>query len=413
MATNVVGGTPKNAPAAQPNSLYKLAALTPGTTYYWKIISKTAANMTAGGAIWSFTTTTTGPATGATVASVNPNTGPDSGGTAVTISGTNFGASPIVSFGNSLANKIVLVNSTTITAVTPPHAGGAVGVTVSSATGGTGTLPTAYTYTTTPVSTALKINLVSPSTGSPAGGDSVTITGSNILSGAQVTFGGVAATVNSITKNAIQVTTPPGNTGPAVDVVVTNPNAPPATVKGAFTYTSPPGPPSVGSVSPNSGSLNGGSSVTINGSGFAFGAVLTIGGKTATTITVMPGGNVITATVPSNNLGAADVVVTNRDGQTSTLTGGYTYTTAPPPLANSISPNTGTVNGGTTFTINGSNFLYGASVTIGGRPATVQTVTGSYINAVTPAGQSTGSADVIVTNPDGQSQTVIGGYTYQ
>ena len=35
---------------------WPLPDLQPGTTYYWKIVSKTMANMTAGGAVWSFTT---------------------------------------------------------------------------------------------------------------------------------------------------------------------------------------------------------------------------------------------------------------------------------------------------------------------------------------------------------------------
>ena len=34
---------------------YALPALTAGRTYYWKIVSKTMANQTATGAVWSFT----------------------------------------------------------------------------------------------------------------------------------------------------------------------------------------------------------------------------------------------------------------------------------------------------------------------------------------------------------------------
>ena len=77
-----------------------------------------------------------------------------------------------------------------------------------------------------------------------------------------------------------------------------------------------------------------------------------------------------------------------------------------------MSPSSGTVNGGTAITINGANFQYGATVTIGGRPATVQTWTNGYLYATTPVGQSTGIVDVIVTNPDAQTVTLTGGYTY-
>ena len=41
---------------------FVLPALTPGTTYFWKIVSKTAALMTKTGPIWSFTTSGTAPA---------------------------------------------------------------------------------------------------------------------------------------------------------------------------------------------------------------------------------------------------------------------------------------------------------------------------------------------------------------
>ena len=142
----------------------------------------------------------------------------------------------------------------------------------------------------------------------------------------------------------------------------------------------------------------------------------------ATTIAVVNGTTVL-ATTPAHVVGAADVVVTNIDPATgvidsgsgsNTLPGGYTYTTAPSPAINAVSPNTGTVSGGTPITITGSNFVFGANVFVGGQKVTVQTTTGSYIYATTPpAGNGTGNADVTVLNPDGQSNTLSGGYTYQ
>jgi phosphatidylserine/phosphatidylglycerophosphate/cardiolipin synthase-like enzyme len=41
---------------------YALPTLQPGTTYYWQIVSRTMANLTATGAVWSFTTSGTAPA---------------------------------------------------------------------------------------------------------------------------------------------------------------------------------------------------------------------------------------------------------------------------------------------------------------------------------------------------------------
>lgn len=83
-----------------------------------------------------------------------------------------------------------------------------------------------------PVANPLSLD---PDTGSTAGGDAVTITGTNFRAGATVTFGGVAATVGVITSTTIAVTTPAHSIG-AVDVVVTNVDCPAATLVEAFTY---------------------------------------------------------------------------------------------------------------------------------------------------------------------------------
>ena len=93
------------------------------------------------------------------------------------------------------------------------------------------------------------------------------------------------------------------------------------------TSTSPA--PAVSAVSPNSGTTNGGTSVTISGSGFSTGATVMIGGLPATNINVTNSAS-ITATTPAHAAGAVDVAVTNTNGLRSTLNGGYTYTSTPP-----------------------------------------------------------------------------------
>ena len=83
-----------------------------------------------------------------TLTSVSPASGPTAGGTTVTLTGTDFLAGATVSFGGVLATSatIPLGNSTTITAVTPPHAGGAVDVVVTNPNGRLATLVGGYTY---------------------------------------------------------------------------------------------------------------------------------------------------------------------------------------------------------------------------------------------------------------------------
>lgn len=61
-ATNLVAVDLELGPSQSPTSYrtFTTPALQPGTQYYWKVVSKTMANKTAAGPVWSFTTTGTG-----------------------------------------------------------------------------------------------------------------------------------------------------------------------------------------------------------------------------------------------------------------------------------------------------------------------------------------------------------------
>jgi hypothetical protein len=88
-------------------------------------------------------------------------------------------------------------------------------------------------------------------------------------------------------------------------------------------------PPTVSVVSPSSGKIAGGTSVTITGMNFSSGATAEFGGSAASNI-VFQNSTTITATVPAHAAGAVDVVVTNPDGQTGTKVAGFTYLATPP-----------------------------------------------------------------------------------
>jgi hypothetical protein len=81
-----------------------------------------------------------------TVNTVTPATGDVEGGTAVTLTGTNYVAGQTVTFDEFSATNVVVVNSTTITAVTPSHEPGSVDVQVTNTDGGKGTLGGGFTY---------------------------------------------------------------------------------------------------------------------------------------------------------------------------------------------------------------------------------------------------------------------------
>src|SRR6185437_14173371 len=289
------------------------------------------------GPIWTFTTGGTAPTVGATVSSISPTTGNGNGGTAVAITGTSFAPGAVVSFGVATASKIVVVNSTTITAVTPPHVAGPANVTVRNTAGDQGSLPNAFLYTSTPPSTLPQLNVIVPNSGTPAGGDSVTISGSN-LTGSTVTIGGTPATIVSRSSVSITATTPAGVAGSPVDVVVSTPKGS-ATLKSAFTYADPPPQPSVSAISPSSGSMNGGTPIVISGTGFRYGAVVSFGGPPsplgtgieAVTMFVTNNASLcgsgvqlpcIVAPTPPHAVGATDVVVTNMAPATGVIDSG-------------------------------------------------------------------------------------------
>jgi plastocyanin len=169
----------------------------------------------------------------------------------------------------------------------------------------------------------------------------------------------------------------------------------------------------VSGVSPGLGATSGGLGVTITGSGFAAGAGVSIGGVAATGVSVASATS-ITATTPAHGAGTADIVVTNPDGQSGRLTGGFNYQipASPPPAVTAVGPSSGPVAGGTSVTITGSGFTAGATVSFGAAAASgVNVTSATTVTATAPAG-SAGSVDLVVTNPDGQTGRLPGAYSY-
>jgi hypothetical protein len=90
----------------------------------------------------------------------------------------------------------------------------------------------------------------------------------------------------------------------------------------------PPPPLTISSVTPNTGLVGGGTSVTISGTGFTNGATVSIGNSAATSVTVVSATTITAVTPAANSVGAVNVVVTNGDFQPVVLTSGFTYVAA-------------------------------------------------------------------------------------
>ncbi len=264
-----------------------------------------------------------------------------------------------------------------------------------------------------PSNPAPQVASISPNTGTASGGTRVTITGTGFLSGATVSLGGTPATSVSLASSTSIMATTPAHAAGAANVMVTNTDAQSGTLAGGYAYTAPHPAPTVTAITPNSGTINGGTAVTIAGTGFLAGASVKLGGTSAAGVTIVSGTS-ITATTPAHAAGAVSVVVTNTDTQIGTLTNGYTYVdpSSPAPTVTAISPVSGTINGGTAIAITGTGFLTGATVKLGGTSATgVTVVNGNAITATTPA-HAAGAVSVVVTNADTKSGTLTNGYTY-
>ena len=163
----------------------------------------------------------------------------------------------------------------------------------------------------------LSITRVTPGTGPSGGGDQVVVEGTGFRSGATVTLGGAAATATFQEGRSIRVL-PPAHPAGAVDVVVTNPDGASARLAAGYTYV----PLTVTAISPTSALTR--EQAQVYGMGFVHGSTVTLGGAIARVVGVSSA--VITIAIPDHPPELVDVVVTNPSGETSTLSGGFTFT---------------------------------------------------------------------------------------
>ncbi|RZS36407.1 IPT/TIG domain-containing protein [Herbihabitans rhizosphaerae] len=259
-----------------------------------------------------------------TVTKVDKNRGPAAGGTTVTVTGTNFVAgngpdgkpNTTVAFGEAQATAVsVGSGGTSLTCVTP-EAGDELVVDVVVTTKG-GSSPTSaaskYTYVPAPA-----ITVVTPASGPVAGGQTVTITGTNLAGATAVEFGDVPATVGTVTATSLTCTAPAGAVGTVHITVTTDGGTSAESDADEYTFLARP---TVTALNPNTGPIAGGTTVTVTGTNlasatsarFGTGAQLPVTEVAATSLKVVS---------PAGAAGDVHVVVR------TTLAGDSTETTA-------------------------------------------------------------------------------------
>ncbi|MBL8878711.1 MAG: IPT/TIG domain-containing protein [Phycisphaerales bacterium] len=153
---------------------------------------------------------------------------------------------------------------------------------------------------------------------------------------------------------------------------------------------------------PASGSIEGGTVVTITGSNFGAATTATFGGVAATGVELLSDTQ-IRVTTPPNPAGRVTVVVDRGDGTAITEQNAFEYVDpgAPPELAfTRVEPDTGSAAGGETIELIGANFEVAMTVIIGGQRATgVTFVNPSKLRVVTPA-HDAGLVSITIVSPD-------------
>jgi IPT/TIG domain len=267
------------------------------------------------------------PPPGPVLASVNPSTAAQN--SLVTITGQGFlmggeGGINGVMFGTSLVNYAGNVTDDSFTTYSgpAPRDGGPVDVKVI-AYGGppdypeadSNVLPSGFTFLPPVV-----LDSCEPTTG--LAGISLKLIGIRLDHVTSVQWNDPLPSANWTIDSPEQITIHaiPAGSG-QISILVNTPDIGSSTLQAGFQYLLPT---TTWTVTPNTGPVAGGTSVTLGGMGYTGATSVTIGGASATNITVVDD-NTITCTTPAGTAGAADITVSGGDGGTGTLTGGFTY----------------------------------------------------------------------------------------
>lgn len=280
-------------------------------------------------------TRNTGGVGAPTITAFTPNTGNAGASVIVSITGTNLTGASLATNNPGILVRNVLTTPTSLTAtfqIAFTASAGAATVTVTTTTGS--------------ATTSFSVNASAPvvSTLSPTSGPVtrlVTITGNGFSSTAalnQIRFNGILATTLSATATLLTTQVPSGATTGPVTVTVGGL----ASNGMTFTVANAGSPPTLTSVFPNVGSVQGGQQTTLTGTGFIAGTTVKIGNKAASVLTLVSATSLIVQ-VPASIVGLADVVVTNANGD-ALIQNGYTYLSGAPQKIGTITPTMGLIN---------------------------------------------------------------------
>jgi hypothetical protein len=340
-----------------------------------------------------------------TITSVTPTVGPIAGGTTVTITGTNLANTTSVTVGGVSGTALTNISSTSVSFTTAVSGvGGLRDIVLETYSGvGTATSSGAFRYVSAPTITS-----VTPSAGPVAGGNTVTITGTNLTNTTSVSFGSTPATsFSNVSDTQVTAVVPVFASSTPVSVTVqTYDGNGSATLSNIYAYVPLP---VISSLSTSTGLTTGGTTVTVTGANLANTSGVTVGGVSATGV-VNVSGTSMRFTTPSGVSGLQNVVLTTTYGGSVTSANAFRYIEAP--TITSVTPPGGPTAGGTEIVISGANLDNATSVTIGGTAANITANTGTSVTVATPAGSAGAKSIILQTYGGVGSVTSSNAFTY-
>lgn len=248
---------------------------------------------------------------------------------------------------------------------------------------------------------------VTPSEGPQFEPTELTITGTGFRNVHEVWFGGEeqrAETFTVVSETEIKAVAPTNFAGGPVRIsVATRAGLTPSTPADIYTYVAQFGP-NVYAVEPHTGPEAGGTVVMIQGERLWDATAVDFGSAPAASFTPVSG-STLEATSPPG-VGAVDVTVTTPKGTSGIVRDGDLFTYGPPPTVTRVGPHSGSIAGGTTIKIKGTNLEGATAVHFGSASAIGFTVeSDGSMTATSPAGAA-GRVDVTVTTPYGTSPVV-------
>lgn len=229
-----------------------------------------------------------------------------------------------------------------------------------------------FTYTEPPALPEPEITLISPNEGKMTGNDIVYIEGANFTARGEVYFGEKkAAGYYRYSDSKIRAISPAVDTAGIVDVKVVNSDGQFVVLSNGFTYNEPPAQPApeITSVSPAEGKLAGGQPIYIEGANFSIGGEVYFGEVKANGYYRYSDNRIRVISPVADKIGTVDIRVVNQDGQSITLTDGFTYSPVVPTIT-SVSISEGEMSGNEIMFIYGENFEANAKVYFGATETT-------------------------------------------